>query len=112
MEGNPVDCKNVYGLVTALNINHNPEGCRLFIDLSKFNIKAAVSHNGTVLSSITVQHAISNNKSYGNVKIIRNCINCNKYQWQLCGGLKVVTMFLGPQQGYIMICCLLCERDS
>jgi hypothetical protein len=51
MEGNTVDCKNVRGLVTALNINHNPEGWRPFTDSSKLNVKAAVLHNGKALPS-------------------------------------------------------------
>jgi hypothetical protein len=34
------------------------------------------------------------------MKLILNCVNYKKYQWQLCGDLKVVAVLLGLQQGY------------
>jgi hypothetical protein len=40
-----------------------------------------------------------------------NCANFKKYQWQLCGDLKVVAVLLGLQQGYTTFCCFLREWD-
>jgi hypothetical protein len=46
------------------------------------------------------------------MKILLNCINYKKYQWQFYGNLKFVAIFLGLQRGYRKVCCLLCEWDS
>jgi len=54
MEDTPVDCNSVHLLVTALNINYNFEGCRLFLDSSMLNLKAVLLHNGNALQSVTV----------------------------------------------------------
>jgi len=35
------------------------------------------------------------------MKLLLECINCEKYQWELCGGVKVVAVFPGLQQGYM-----------
>jgi hypothetical protein len=45
------------------------------------------------------------------MKLLLNCVNYKKYQWQLCEVLKVAAVFLGQQQGYTKVCCL-CEWDS
>jgi hypothetical protein len=52
MIGNRVNGNDVHGLVTGLNINHNIEGWRLFIDPPKLNLKAVVLRNIKVLSSV------------------------------------------------------------
>jgi hypothetical protein len=51
-------------------------------------------------------------ESYDNTKLLLNCVNYKKYQWQLYGDLKVVDVLLGLQQGYTTFCCFLCEWDS
>jgi hypothetical protein len=108
MEGSLVDCNDVHGLVTTLNINHNPEEWRLFIHSLKLNLKTVLLHHGKVLLSITFLYAVNEKESCDNMKLLLNCINCKKYQWQLCRDLKVV-IFLGQQQGYTKFCCLLCN---
>jgi hypothetical protein len=112
MEGSLVTCNDVDGLMGALNINHNPEEWRLFIDSSKLSLKAVLLHNGNVLPSIPIGHAVHMNESYDNMKKLLNCINYQKYQWHLCCDLKVVAILLGLQQGYTKFCCFLCEWDS
>jgi hypothetical protein len=95
MEGNLVDCNDVHGQVTALNINHNPKEWRLFTDSWKLNLKAVLFHNCKVLPSITVRYVVTKKESHDNLKLLLNWINYMKYQWQLCGDFKVVAIFLG-----------------
>jgi hypothetical protein len=111
-EGNLVVCNDVDDLMTALNINHKPEEWRLFIDSSKSSLKAVLLHNGNVLPSIPVDYAVNMKESYDNMKLLLYCVNCKKYQWQLCGDLAVVAVLLGLQQGYTKFCCFLREWDS
>jgi hypothetical protein len=111
-KGNLVACNDVDGLITALNINHKPEECRLFIDSSQSSLKDVLLRNGNVLPSVTVGYAVNMKESYDNMKLLLNCVNYKKYQMQLCGDLKVVALLLGLQQGYTKFCCFLCEWDS
>ena len=54
--------------MTNLNVDHNHEEWKLFTDSSKLNLKAVLLHNGKVLPSITVQHAINKNGSHENME--------------------------------------------
>jgi len=46
------------------------------------------------------------------MKIVMEAINYNKFKWQICGDLKVITLLLGLQQGFTKYCCFICEWDS
>jgi hypothetical protein len=39
-------------------------------------------------------------------------IQYEKYDWNICGDLKVTALFLGLQQNYTTFCCFLWEWDS
>jgi len=39
-------------------------------------------------------------------------INYDKFKWQICGDLKVITLLLGLQQEFTKYCCFICEWDS
>ena len=39
-------------------------------------------------------------------------INCDKFKWQICGDLKVISLLLGAKQGFTKYCCFICEWDS
>ena len=58
MEGDLVYCSDIDGLNAYLSITHDPDEWRLFIDSSKTSLKAVLLHNGNVLSSIPVGHAV------------------------------------------------------
>ena len=58
MEGDLVYCNDINGLMAALTVKHDPDEWRLFTDLSKTSLKAVLLHNGNVLPSIPVGHAI------------------------------------------------------
>lgn len=112
MKSNLVTCHDIDGLMSALNINHNPDEWRLFIDSSQLSLKAVLLHNGNILPSIPIGHAVHMKETYSNMKQLLECINYDKYKWQLCCDLKVVAILLGLQQGYTKFCCFICEWDS
>jgi hypothetical protein len=39
-------------------------------------------------------------------------VNYKKYEWQICGDLKVIASLLGLQASYAKYSCFLCEWDS
>ncbi|XP_050822620.1 uncharacterized protein LOC127057686 [Gopherus flavomarginatus] len=112
MEGDLVACNNIDGVMAALNTVPDPDEWRLFVDSSKTSLKAVLLHNGNVLPSIPVGHAVHMKETYDNMKQLLRCINYDQHQWQLCGDLKVVALLLGLQTGYTKYCCFLCEWDS
>lgn len=105
-------CKDVDSLMFELNITHIPSEWRLFIDASKTSLKAVLLHNGNIKPSIPVAHSTSMRESYDNMKIILNALQYDKYQWSICGDLKVIGLLLGMQSGFPKYQCFLCMWDS
>ena len=112
MERGHVACTDIDGLMQTLTINHNPLGWPLYIDSSKLSLKAFPLHNGSTLPSIPAGHSVHNKESYENTKILMEAINYDKFKWQICGDLKVITLLLGLQQGFTKYCSFICEWDS
>ena len=107
MERGLVACTDIDGLMQTLNINHNPLDWRLFIDSSKLILKTFPLHNGNTLTAIPVGHSVHNKESYENMKILLEAINYDnydKFKWQICCNLKVITLLLGLQQGFKTYC--------
>lgn len=98
---NLVICIEIDGLMSALNISHKSEEWRVFIDSSQLSLKAVFLHNGNMLPSIPVGHAVHMKETYDDMKLRLDCTNYEKYKWQLCGDLNVIAILFGPQQGYI-----------
>ncbi|KAL7296916.1 hypothetical protein TKK_0010305 [Trichogramma kaykai] len=46
------------------------------------------------------------------MKIVLEKIKYAKYNWQICGDLKILTMILGQQSGFTKFPCFLCFWDS
>jgi hypothetical protein len=107
-----VACTDVNGLMNSLNITHDPIEWRLFIDSSKLSLKAVLLHNGNLLPSIPIGHAVHMKETYGNMKLLLESIKYEDHKWQICGDLKVVALLLGMQLGYTKYCCFLCLWDS
>ena len=103
MEDDLVHC-NIDDLMAALRITHDPDEWRMFIDSSKTGLKAVLLHNGNVLPSIPVGHAVHMKETYGNMKQLLRCIKYQQHQWQLCGDLKVVALLLGLQCRFTKYC--------
>lgn len=53
------DCKNIKGLMAAMNIRYDPEEWLLFIDPSMHSLKAVSLHKGNILPSIPVACAVN-----------------------------------------------------
>jgi hypothetical protein len=85
--------QDIDGPMQTLNINHNPLDWRLFID-SSLSLKAVLLHSGNTLPSIPVGHSVHNKESYENMKILIEATNYNKFQWKVCGDLKVIVLLL------------------
>ncbi|GBN67158.1 hypothetical protein AVEN_210986-1 [Araneus ventricosus] len=54
-DGDVILCNDVDSLFKALELQHNPEEWRLFIDSSKVSLKAVLLHNGNKHPSIPVE---------------------------------------------------------
>ena len=65
-----------------------------------------------MLLSIPIGVAVDMKETYGNMKLLLDCINYKKYQWKLDGDLKVVVVSLGLQQCWTKFCRFLCECAS
>jgi hypothetical protein len=75
MQSKVTACKNVEGLMAAMNIMYNLEEWRLFIDPSMYRLKAVLLHKGNKLPSIPVACAVHKNETYENVKESASCVN-------------------------------------
>ena len=111
-ENSLVFCNDVCSLFHALGHDHEPHKWRLFIDASKSSLKAVLLHNGNELPSVPLAHATNMKETYPNMSVILEKIQYNKYQWNICGDLKVIALLLGMQLGYTKFCCFLCEWDN
>jgi hypothetical protein len=105
-------CSDINGLFCAVGCDHNPTEWRLFIDSSMLSLKAVLLHNGNIYPSIPIGHAVHMKETYENMQLLLHHIQYSKYNWNICGDLKVVAILLGLQLGYTKYCCFLCEWDS
>ena len=80
MEGDLVYCNDIDGLMVALRITHDPDEWRLVIDSSKTSLKAVLLHNGNVLPSIPVGHAVHMKETYDNMIQLLRCIKYEQHQ--------------------------------
>ena len=105
-------CHDVDGLMNALGIKNDPQEWRLFIDSSKLILKAVLLHNGNQHPSIPVGYAVHMKETYEYLKQLLKKLEYSKYGWHIFGDLKVVSLLMGLQLGYMKYCCFLCEWDS
>lgn len=105
-------CKDIKGLMTALDRPYKASDWRLFIDASKTSLKAVLLHNGNLMSSVPVGYASLTKESYGVLQHVLTKIKYQDHKWKICGDFKIIAMILGMQGGYTKYCCFLCEWDS
>jgi hypothetical protein len=77
-EGNLVFCSNIDDLMNALQITHDPQEWRLFVDSSTLSLKAVLLHNGNRLPSIPLAHAVHMKETYVNLKQLLHYIDYNR----------------------------------
>lgn len=111
-DGDLVYCNDINSVMDMLKIEFDPSQWRLFIDSSKTSLKAVLLHNGNVLPSVPVAHGANMKETYEVMKLVLEKIQYNRYDFKICGDLKVIALLLGLQLGYTKFCCFLCEWDS
>ncbi|KYN11421.1 hypothetical protein ALC57_16434 [Trachymyrmex cornetzi] len=108
-----VYCTNVLGLFKALGLDvYRSDEWRLFIDSSKRSLEGVLLHNEGRYASVPIAYSVHLKETYENVEILLKVIEYDKHKWQLCGDLKIISMVLGQQSGFIKYPCFLCEWDS
>ena len=105
-------CSNVDALMEEVGSEHVASDWRLFIDSSKTSLKAVLLHNGNEKPSIPLAHAVGMKETYDSMKLILDLIHYERYKWNICGDLKVLSLVLGLQLGYTKHMCFLCLWNS
>jgi hypothetical protein len=80
---------DVCSVVEASEIQRDPSEWRLFIDSSKVSLKVVLAHNGNKFPSVSLAHAANMTEYYENMKLLLEKIQHEKYNWNICGDLKV-----------------------
>ena len=57
-------------------------------------------------------HSTHLKEDYNNVKFLLEKVNYNKYQWIVCGDLKIIGFLFGLQGGFTKYSCFLCLWES
>ena len=83
----------------------------MFIDASKYSIKAVFLNNGNIYPSIPIAHSVTPKETHENLRFILDNIQYDNHKWSICSDLRVVAIFTGLQSGYTKYCCFLCLWD-
>ena len=67
MSGELCYCNDIPVLFTKFGIEHDAHEWRLFIDASKYSIKAVLLHNGNVHPSVPVAYSVTMRETYQNL---------------------------------------------
>ena len=68
-------CTNITGLMNGMKPNtYRKEEWRLFMDSSKYSMKAVLLHNTNVYVSLPILHSVKLKESYDNMEIVLNKI--------------------------------------
>lgn len=79
-EGKMCFCDNIKGLFDGMTTPYNPNEWRLFIDGSKYSLKAGLIHNGNIKPSVPIAHEVQTKESYSIVRDILAKIKYNEHQ--------------------------------
>jgi len=112
MEMGLVVFSDINGLIQTLSINHISLDWRLFIDSSKFSLKAIILHNSnTYLLFLLVIQCIIRSHMRKWILWWKLLITINS-NCQICGDLKVIALLLGLKQGFTKYCCFTCKMGE
>jgi len=78
-DGELLYCNNVEGLLQELGCTHNPEDWRLFVDPTKFSLRALQLHNGNIHLSIPNAYSVHMKETYENMGLLLKAQNYSKY---------------------------------
>jgi hypothetical protein len=85
-----VYCNGADGLFGALGHVHNTEEWRLSMGLSKVSLKAVLLHNGNIYPSVRLTYSVHMKDPKESMRIVLNCIDCDRYRWKICRYLAVL----------------------
>lgn len=105
-------CNDIKGLMSAMNIEYNPEEWRIFIDSSKKSLKAVLLYYDNTIKPVPIAYGIDTKESYDSIKFILDAVKYKEHEWRVCCDLKVVSFLSGMQGGYVKYGCFLCKWDS
>ena len=74
-------------------------------------MKAVLLHIGNKVASISIAHAVVLKESYLDIKYLLDALCYNPHQWKICSDLKIISILLGLQGGFIKQPCFLCLWD-
>lgn len=89
------------GLINMYGVSYDKNHWRLFIDSSKTSLKVVLLSEGSKYASLPIGHSVRLNEKYVNLILILNLIKYEDHKWKVCGDLKIISMILGQQGGYI-----------
>lgn len=105
-------CNDVEGLFNEMNIPYSSNDWRLFIDGSTKSLKAVLLHNAGFYPSIPLAHACHLKEEYSTIKRLLELLEYSKYEWEVIGDFKMISILMGLQGGYTKFPCYLCLWDS
>ncbi|GBO19253.1 hypothetical protein AVEN_162760-1 [Araneus ventricosus] len=111
-DGDVIFCNDVDSLFKALELQHNPQEWRLFIDSSKVSLKVVVLHNGSKHPSVPENVAVRMKETYETLKHMLSSIEYSNHSRHICADLKVIAVLVRLQGGYTKFFCFLCQWDS
>jgi hypothetical protein len=75
-------------------------------------LKGVLFRTGNVFGSVRVAHSVLLTETYGNLETLLSWTKYQKYNWQVCGDIKILSMLLGQQSGYTNYPCFTCKWES
>ena len=89
-------------MFAAVGEEHNADEWRLFIDGSKYSIKAVLLHNGNIKPSIPIGYSVT---AYDAMKMFLELVKYDQYNRKICCDLKMVAILAGLPGGYTKYSC-------
>ncbi|CAH0547602.1 unnamed protein product [Brassicogethes aeneus] len=105
-------CHDILSLMNKMDIRYRPGDWRLFIDSSKFSLKAVLLDKTNLKPSIPIAYGTDTKETFEKMDHILQLVDYKKHNWRVCCDLKIVAMLTGLQGGYIKHMCFLCDWDS
>lgn len=112
IENTFVNCIRIEDLMTEMGIDYDSNDWRLFIDSSKFSLKAVLLDKTNTKPSVPIAYTTNTKESYESLKAILEIIDYATHKWRICCDLKVVNMLRGLKGGYPKHMCFICNWNT
>jgi len=76
-------CKNITGLMRHMNCEYNPEQWRLFIDSSKYSLKAVLLYIDNTINPVPIALSSNTKETYESTKLILDSVQYMQHQWKI-----------------------------